>query len=73
MNKEERKYVALNDYSDVLTVMEMANILRIGKNAAYALVRDGTVSSVRVGRKYLVPKNCIFDFLKAMPYTGRVD
>jgi excisionase family DNA binding protein len=73
MGKEEKGRAALNDCRDVLTVMEMAGVLRIGKNAAYALVRDGTVPSVRVGRKYLVPKNCMFDFLKAAPYTGRVD
>jgi excisionase family DNA binding protein len=73
MNKEVQKNAALNDYRDVLTVMEMAGVLRIGKNAAYDLVKSGAVASVRVGKKYLVPKNCIFDFLKAMPYTGRVD
>jgi excisionase family DNA binding protein len=66
MNKENKKRVALEDYGDVLTVRELAAILRIGKNAAYALISDGAIVSVRVGRKYLVPKNCILDFLYAM-------
>ncbi|MDR3091167.1 MAG: helix-turn-helix domain-containing protein [Clostridiales bacterium] len=73
MNKEKKKIAVLDDYGAVLTVQEVAAILRIGKNAAYALVHEGAVPSVRVGRKYLVPKNCIFDFLKAAPYNNRVD
>jgi excisionase family DNA binding protein len=72
MNKNE-KVNTLGNYGDVLTVRELAAVLRIGKNAAYDLVRDGTVTSIRVGHKYLVPKNRIFDFLETINYTGRVD
>jgi excisionase family DNA binding protein len=72
MNKSS-KMNTLDSYGDVLTVRELAAVLRIGKNAAYDLVRAGTVTSIRVGHKYLVPKNRIFDFLKTMNYTDRVD
>jgi hypothetical protein len=73
MNKEKKKSAVLDDYGAVLAVQEVAAALRIGKNAACAPVRGGTVSSVRLGRKYLAPKNCMFDFLKAAPYNNRVD
>jgi len=63
----------LDNYNDVLTVKEMAKVLRIGKNAAYDLVREGAVVSIKVGRKYLVPKNCILDFLSSMNYHKDVD
>ena len=63
----------LNKYGDVLTVIETAKVLRIGKNAAYELVRDGKITSIRVGRKYLIPKQCILDFLKIISYNESVD
>jgi excisionase family DNA binding protein len=72
MNKSN-KANTLDSYGDVLTVRELAAVLRIGKNAAYDLVRDGTVTSIRVGHKYLVPKNRILDFLRAMSDNSRVD
>jgi excisionase family DNA binding protein len=46
----------LENYRDVLTVREVAEALRIGKNAAYILVREKKIYSLRVGRKYLIPK-----------------
>ena len=63
----------LNGYNDVLTVRELAKALRIGKNAAYALVRERAIPSVRIGRKYLVPKLKVVDFLSNPRYNKPVD
>ena len=63
----------LSDYGDVLTVKELAEVLRIGKNAAYSLVRDGKVVGIRVGRKLLIPKIRIVDFLNEIRYNMPVD
>ena len=60
----------LKDYPDVLTVLQLAQVLGIGKNAAYALVRAGTVGRLKVGRKYLVPKRCVIDFLNSPRYNN---
>jgi excisionase family DNA binding protein len=37
------------------TVLEFADMLRIGRTTAYALVGRGEVKSFRVGRKVLIP------------------
>ncbi|GHV13299.1 hypothetical protein FACS1894219_07920 [Clostridia bacterium] len=63
----------LDNYRDVLTVKELAEVLRIGKNAAYDLVRTRAVASVRIGRKYLVPKRKVIEFLGDSCYNSRVD
>ncbi len=47
----------------VLTVAETAEVLRIGKNAVYKLIRSGNLRSVRVGRKIIIPKVEILLFL----------
>jgi excisionase family DNA binding protein len=59
----------LKDYPDVLTVMQMAEILGIGKNSAYALVQTGTIGHLKIGRKYLIPKRCVVDYLNASRYN----
>ena len=60
----ERLYLSiLKDEPEVLTVIEVAKILRIGKNKAYDLVNGGRLSSIKVGGKTIVPKMCLVTFL----------
>ena len=49
-----------DSYPDVVSVEE---ILRIGKNAVYQLLKDGAIKSIKVGKRYVVPKKYIIDFL----------
>lgn len=60
----ERNYLSLfKDEPEVLTVLEVAKLLRIGKNAAYTLVSKGSLSSIKVGGKIIVPKMSLVAFL----------
>ncbi len=40
----------------VLTVDEAARILRISRGLAFAATRDGTLPSIRIGRRILIPR-----------------
>jgi excisionase family DNA binding protein len=60
----------LKDFPDVLTVLQLAQVLGIGKNAAYTLVQNGTIGHLKVGRKYLVPKRCVLDYLNSPRYNS---
>jgi excisionase family DNA binding protein len=40
----------------VLTVEEAAKVLRIGRAAAYAAVKDGSLPALRIGRTLRVPR-----------------
>ena len=51
----------------MLTVEEMASILRIGRNPAYQLVRDGNIQSIRVGRSIRIPRAAIIQFMQRTP------
>lgn len=53
----------LKEHPDVLTVLEVAQILRIGKNKAYNLINSGSLSSIKVGGKIIVPKMYLIRFL----------
>lgn len=48
----------------LMTVGEMASILRIGRNAAYQLVRDGNIQSIHVGRNIRIPRNALIKFVE---------
>ena len=47
----------------VLHVKDLAEILSISQNTAYALVRSGQIRSVRTGRTYRIPKDAVFEYL----------
>lgn len=60
----ERTYLSiLKDEPEVLTVLEAAKVLRLGKNKTYDLINSGRLSSIKVGGKIIVPKMCIVSFL----------
>lgn len=48
----------------ILTVPEVANILRIGRNAAYTLVTDGNIRCVHIGRSIRIPRTALVQFLE---------
>ena len=52
-----------DSYPDEVSVEEIQQMLRIGKNAVYQLLKDGTIKSIKVGKRYVVPKKYIIDFL----------
>ncbi len=49
----------------LLTVHDLASLLRIGRNAAYQLVKDGTVRSIHVGRSIRIPREALMQFLES--------
>lgn len=53
----------LSQYDAVLTVTELQEILGIGRNTAYSLLRSGTVPSIKVGKKYRIPKDAVLHYL----------
>ena len=47
----------------VLRVDELMPVLKIGRNAAYALVRSGQIKAIRVGNSYRIPRSELLRFL----------
>ncbi len=48
-----------------LTVPETAQMLRIGRNSCYNLVRCGAIRSLRVGRRLRIPRDAVAEFLNS--------
>lgn len=52
-------------YSDVVGVDELCEMLNIGKNSAYKLLKTGEILSLRIGRCFKIPKLYIIEYCMA--------
>ncbi len=60
----ERMYFTMfKNEPDILTVPDLTRLLRMGKNTVYALIKSGNISSIKQGKKIIVPKTCLVDYL----------
>jgi len=55
---KERRYT-----EDIITVKEMMDILAIGKDTAYKLLKDGRIKSFKIGRHYKVLRKSLNQFI----------
>ena len=58
------RYKTLENYPDVLTPNDVIKILNIGRNKMYELLNDGTIKSIRIGRKHRIPKKILIEYLE---------
>ena len=52
-----------DDYPDVLTPDEAMEVLCVGRNTIYNLLKDGTIPSRCLGKLYRISKKCLQDFM----------
>jgi excisionase family DNA binding protein len=53
-----------------LTVTEAAELLGIGRSAAYEAARRGEIPTIRVGRRILIPRAALDRFLEGPATVG---
>lgn len=67
MKAQEAYKMVFRDYPDVVTVEQMCEMLGgISIKTGYRLLKNGTIKSVVVGRRYRIPKLYIFKYLEIM-------
>ena len=55
--------IKLENYSDILTLVEVAEFLRISKDSVKNLVKLGFLKSLKIGRMYRFKKEDVVEFL----------
>lgn len=64
MNKIEIKEVEiLKDYKDILTFKELKELLKLGRNKVYELLKNGDIPSTKIGRDYRILKVSVINYL----------
>lgn len=51
------------EYDDVVTVDDVMKMLHIGKSNVYKLLRDNSIKTVKVGKRFIIPKRSVIEFL----------
>ena len=54
----------LNQYKDVLTITALCEILMIGRNRAYELLKTGELRGFQLGRTWKIPKIAVEEYLR---------
>jgi len=52
------------DYPDVMDINQVSELLGVSTKTVYKIIRDGTMSSMKVGRAFRVPKANIMRYMK---------
>jgi excisionase family DNA binding protein len=58
--------------SRLLTVAEVATLMRVSRMTVYRLIRRGQLKAIRVGRNYRVREDDLERYLEAQAVTGQV-
>lgn len=61
--EQEKSNELFKDYPDVITILDLQTMLNVGRNVAYRLLQDKTIASIRVGKKYIIPKASVEKFI----------
>ena len=55
-----------NSYTDILSVKQLCEILCIGKNTAYRLLKSGEIRSIKIGKIYKIPKKDVRRYIEKL-------
>jgi excisionase family DNA binding protein len=59
-------------YPDVVSISQVTEMLGLSKSMVYHLLQNNEMRHVRVGKRYVIPKTAIIDFLEKRWYNGGV-
>ena len=58
-------------YEDILTVPELAEVLRIGTTQAYRILKSGKLSAFKEGKDWKIPKESVIQYVLKKSSTFR--
>ena len=59
----------INEYSDILSVEDVMEILNIGKNSAYELFRTKAIKCFQLKGRWKIPKQSLIEFIEEKRQT----
>lgn len=54
----------LNQYSDIMSVPDVAEVLSIGKNRVYELLENNAIKGFKIGKVWKIPKEALQEYIK---------
>lgn len=59
----DRSTNLFSDYNDIVSVKDIMQMIGVGRAKVLKLLQDGKIKSVKMGLKYIVPKQSVIDYL----------
>ena len=56
--------VVFREYPDVMDAQQASKLLSVSKKTVYKLIRDGSLTALKVGREFRIPKVNIMRYVK---------
>ena len=53
-------------YPDVITIDDLQSMLHIGRNTAYKILQDNLIKTLKIGKKYIIPKASVVKFVASI-------
>lgn len=60
------KQYNLDNYGDILSPKDVHDILGIGYNKTYELLKAGAIKNFKIGRERKIPKYCLENYINSM-------
>lgn len=51
------------DYNDMVTIDELCEMLAIGRNTAYSLLKSSEIKAFKIGRVWKIPREAISEYV----------
>ncbi|MBR4026501.1 MAG: helix-turn-helix domain-containing protein [Lachnospiraceae bacterium] len=52
-----------NTYNDMISIDDLCEMLTIGKNTAYHLLKTNQIKAFKIGRIWKIPRNSVSDYV----------
>ena len=52
-----------SEYDDVVSVEDVMKMLHIGRTMVYKLLNDNSIKAVKVGKRFVIPKLSVIEFI----------
>lgn len=53
-----------SEYSEIITIEELMELLMVGKNVAYSMLKSGEIKGFKIGKKWKIPKQSVEAYIK---------
>lgn len=67
--RKKRPFKQQEDYPLALSVMDVAEIMRIGRSKAYSIVKEEDFPRIDVGSRIIIPRNAFFQWLEERAFS----
>ncbi len=60
-----------NEPTELITFEELCNILSVGRNTAYKLLKENKIKAFRIGRIWKIPRIAVDDFILTQSHLNK--